>query len=83
MASSIGSSIKVDLIINCQCGHTISIPNWQSKEHKSFSCSKCDTNIDMQLSFHTYRHHVCRCDELVNIGVAEAVRPCGGAKCLK
>lgn len=76
MASSMGSPIKVDVLIDCMCGGKIQVADWQNKEHKSLHCIECGTSIDMSLHFHTYKHGVCKCDPLVILGIAEATRDC-------
>jgi len=85
MASAMGSPIKVDVMICCQCGGKIPVENWENKEHKSLHCIDCGTSIDMSIHFHTYYHGVCQCDKLVKLGIAEATRECDktckGGKC--
>lgn len=76
MASAQGSPISVDICVKCGCGNSLRISDWLNKEHKSLRCPKCDTSIDMSIHFHTFRHGLCKCDELVKAGVAEGTREC-------
>ena len=71
--------MKPEFAIVCQCGNKIT----KEVEHRSTStltCVNCESTFEVYTYFRELPQPPCACDDLVKLGVAEAMRPCS-ARC--
>lgn len=59
----------------CKCGHAV-IKKVEHRSTNTMHCTHCGASFEVYTYFRELPKAICRCDDLVKLGVAEAMREC-------